>query len=69
MASVKEATGTENEEEMVRTITADFETMVGELQEGIELAEEASDEGTADMLIAIKQSLKKHIWMFKAFLS
>ncbi|PAE19483.1 Dps family protein [Robertmurraya siralis] len=69
MASVKEATGTEKEEEMVSTITTDFETMVDELQEGIELAEEANDEGTADMLIAIKQSLKKQIWMFKAFLS
>ncbi|WP_019154938.1 Dps family protein [Robertmurraya massiliosenegalensis] len=69
MASVKEATGNENEEAMVSAIVNDFETMVHELQEGIEIAEEANDEGTADMLIGIKQSLKKHMWMFKAFLS
>jgi starvation-inducible DNA-binding protein len=67
-ASVKEATGNENEEEMVKSITEDFETLVNELQEGIQLAEQADDEGTADMLIGIKQSLKKHIWMLKAFL-
>lgn len=68
LASVKEASGNESEEEMVRAIASDFEMMVNELQEGIELAEQANDEGTADMLIGIKQSLKKHIWMLKAFL-
>ncbi|WP_077214320.1 Dps family protein [Bacillus dakarensis] len=68
LASVKEASGSETEEEMVRNIASDFEMLVNELQEGIELAGQADDEGTADMLIGIKQSLKKHIWMLKAFL-
>lgn len=68
IASVKEASGNENEEAMVKTITADFEMMAKELQEGINLAEQADDEGTADMLIGIKQSLRKHIWMLKAYL-
>ncbi|MBT2690329.1 DNA starvation/stationary phase protection protein [Bacillus sp. ISL-47] len=67
-ASIKEATGAEKEEEMVQSIVDDFEKMLNELQEGIELAEEAKDEGTGDMLIAVKQSLKKHIWMLKAYL-
>ncbi len=67
-SSIEEATGNETEEQMVQAIVEDFEKMVDELQEGIELAEEANDEGTGDMLIAVKQSLKKHIWMLKAYL-
>ncbi|KAF0822715.1 Dps family protein [Cytobacillus firmus] len=67
-SSLKEATGKENEEQMVQSVVDDFEKMVDELQEAIELAEEAKDEGTGDMLIAVKQSLKKHIWMLKAYL-
>ncbi|MBP2243037.1 starvation-inducible DNA-binding protein [Cytobacillus eiseniae] len=68
MASIEEAAGNEMEEDMVKAICADFIKMADELQEGIQLAEEANDEGTGDMLIAIKQSLKKHIWMLKAYL-
>lgn len=67
-ASIEEATGQEKERDMVQSVCNDFEKMLGELQEGIELAEEANDEATGDMLIAVKQSLKKHTWMFKAFL-
>lgn len=67
-SSLKEATGKENEEQMVQSVVDDFEKMVDELQEAIELAEEAKDEGTGDMMIAVKQSLKKHIWMLKAYL-
>ncbi|AGX05940.1 MULTISPECIES: Dps family protein [Bacillaceae] len=68
MASVEEASGSEKEEDMVRSICNDFIKMEDELQSAIEIAEEANDEGTADMLLSVKQSLKKHIWMFKAFL-
>ncbi|MGD6944162.1 Dps family protein [Cytobacillus gottheilii] len=67
-SSIKEANGNETDDEMVKSICEDFEKMVDELQEAIELAEEANDEGTGDMLIAVKQSLKKHIWMLKAYL-
>ena len=67
-SSLEEATGKENEEQMVQSVVEDLEKMVDELQEAIELAEEAKDEGTGDMLIAVKQSLKKHIWMLKAYL-
>ncbi|MBY0122853.1 Dps family protein [Bacillus sp. S/N-304-OC-R1] len=67
-ATVQEASGAEKEEEMVKTLCDDFEKMADELQEAIALAEEANDEGTGDMLIAVKQSLKKHIWMLKAYL-
>ncbi|PLR98245.1 Dps family protein [Bacillus sp. T33-2] len=69
LSTVKEAAGTEKEEDMVRTLSDDFSRMVDELQEAIELAERAEDEGTADMLLGVKKRLRKHIWMFKAYLS
>jgi starvation-inducible DNA-binding protein len=67
-SSVKEATGQETAEQMVATIVSDFETMIGELKEGMQVAEEVGDETTGDMLLGIHQSLEKHIWMLKSFL-
>ncbi|MBA2871837.1 starvation-inducible DNA-binding protein [Anoxybacillus calidus] len=68
VASVKEATGQETAEEMVSTLVNDFETMIGELKEGMKVAEEVDDETTGDMLLGIHQSLEKHVWMLKSFL-
>ncbi|ASV68587.1 Dps family protein [Cytobacillus sp. FSL W7-1323] len=67
-ASIEEATGKEDARDMVQSVWSDFDKMLDELQEGIELADEAKDEATGDMLIAVKQSVKKHNWMLKAFL-
>ncbi|WP_071460465.1 Dps family protein [Bacillus massilinigeriensis] len=69
MSSVSEATGSENETEMIRTLSEDFSKTAEELQEGIKLAEQAQDEGTADMLLGVMKSLRKHLWMFRAYLS
>lgn len=67
LSGVKEATGSENAVQMVETVAGDFTTLVGELKEAISLAQEAGDETTADMLLAIHTSLEKHIWMLRAF--
>jgi starvation-inducible DNA-binding protein len=67
-SSVKEATGQETAEQMVATVVSDFETMIGELKEGMQVAEEVGDETTGDMLLGIHQSLEKHVWMLKSFL-
>lgn len=67
-ASVQEATGQESAEEMVEAIVNDFSVMIKELKEGMSLAEEANDEATGDLLLAIHSSLEKHVWMLKAFL-
>ncbi|PJW18587.1 Dps family protein [Geobacillus sp. WSUCF-018B] len=67
-ASVKEATGTETAEQMVAAIAGDFETMTGELKEGMQLADEVNDETTGDMLLGIHRGLEKHVWMLKSFL-
>ena len=67
-ASVKEATGQESAEQMVATIGSDFETMIGELKEGMQVADEVGDKATEDMLLGIYKSLEKHVWMLKSFL-
>ncbi|WP_453994277.1 Dps family protein [Bacillus nitroreducens] len=68
MSSVKEANGNESAEEMVASISNDFSILIGELKEGMKVAEEADDEATGDMLLGIHQSLEKHNWMLKSFL-
>lgn len=65
---IEEATGTENEEDMVRTLSGDLSKIADEIQSSIDLAEKAEDEGTADMLLGVKKSIRKHLWMFKAYL-
>lgn len=68
IASVKEATGTEDANEMVATLVNDFDILIGELKEGMEAADSLGDETTADMLLAIHQSLEKHNWMLRSFM-
>ncbi|SFA71560.1 MULTISPECIES: Dps family protein [unclassified Bacillus (in: firmicutes)] len=69
LASVKEAIGSESAEQMVASITADFSTVISELKEGLDIADEVGDETTGDMLLSIYATLEKHVWMLKAFLN
>lgn len=68
LSSIQEAAGGEDHRTMVQTLIEDFATVAEEMQEGLELAEEAHDQATSDMLIAMKQDLEKHMWMLRAFL-
>ncbi|WP_163101141.1 Dps family protein [Peribacillus alkalitolerans] len=68
LTTLEEATGRESTEKMVETIISDFNTVVKELKEGIEFAEEAGDHATADMFGEMQTSLEKHNWMLKAYL-
>ena len=43
--------------------------MIGELKEGISIADEAGDDVTADMFTAFQEKLEKHVWMLNAYLS
>ncbi|EGL20017.1 MULTISPECIES: DNA starvation/stationary phase protection protein [unclassified Paenibacillus] len=69
LSDIREAAGGEKSEAMVRTLLADFETVISECKTGMKEAEEAGDEGTADMLLGITQSLEKHSWMLGSFLN
>ncbi|UQZ35859.1 DNA starvation/stationary phase protection protein [Paenibacillus sp. PK3_47] len=68
ISTIQEATGKEDTRGMVQTLIEDFATVSEELTEGIELAEEASDQPTADLLTGIRADLEKHQWMLRAFL-
>ncbi len=68
LSSIKEASGRESADEMVQTVINDFSIIIGELKEGMSLADEVSDETTGDMLLAIHSGLEKHVWMLSAFL-
>jgi starvation-inducible DNA-binding protein len=67
-ASIKEARGTENANQMVSQLANDFEMLTDELTKAIEDAEKNEDQPTADLLIGIRQSIEKHTWMLKAYL-
>jgi starvation-inducible DNA-binding protein len=67
-SSLKEAKGTETTDQMIQGIVADCDVLIGELEEGMKIAEEAEDETTADMLLQIHAALQKHRWMFKSYL-
>lgn len=67
-ASIQEAKGNEDAKAMVSQLVNDFTTVIEESKEGMDIAESVGDETTADMLLAIHQSLEKHNWMLRSFL-
>ncbi|MEK4063721.1 MULTISPECIES: Dps family protein [Paenibacillus] len=68
IATIQEATGKEDARGMVQSLIEDFATVSEELAEGIELAENASDQPTADLFIKIRSDLEKQQWMLRSFL-
>jgi starvation-inducible DNA-binding protein len=67
LASIKEATVEQLAEQMTASIADDFKQLVGELKQGIKIADSYGDEVTEDLLIAIQTDLEKQIWMLNAF--
>ncbi|WP_126425268.1 Dps family protein [Brevibacillus marinus] len=68
-ATVTEASGNETAQQMVQTIANDFATIIEELKQGIQRAEQENDQATADILIGMRKKLEKHRWMLTAFLA
>ncbi|WP_379160726.1 Dps family protein [Paenibacillus sp. sgz5001063] len=68
LSTIQEATGKEDTRSMVQTLIEDFATVAEELTEGIELAEQGSDQPTADLFIKIRSDLEKNQWMLRSFL-
>ncbi|KZE64333.1 DNA starvation/stationary phase protection protein [Fictibacillus phosphorivorans] len=69
LATVQEAKGSETAEEMVQNVINDFELLIAEIKEGMEVTEREGDEVTHDMLLSVRESLAKHNWMLRAFVS
>ena len=68
LTTIEEATGNETTEDMVQSVINDFEKISRELVEAIDLAEKDEDQVTADLLIGMKKSLNKNVWMLRAYL-
>ena len=65
---VKETTGDEKEDSMVKTVVNDFGEIMKSLKKGMQLAAKDGDDLTYDWLYATYQSIEKHQWMLNAFL-
>ncbi|MFJ7936340.1 Dps family protein [Sporosarcina sp. NPDC096371] len=65
---VKEATGKEQADGMVKNIASDYGEIMQSLKKGMELAAQAGDDMTEDVLNATYQTIEKHQWMLRAFL-
>ena len=57
-----------SQDEMVEAVVRDLEAIADSLQEGTKLTDEHEDFPSNDMLIALKESTDKHIWILKAYL-
>lgn len=68
-SSITEATGNETSQQMVQNIANDYKVIINEIKQGIETATNSKDDPTADMLIGIRKSLEKHLWMLNSYLS
>jgi len=67
LASIQEAAGGEKAADMVKVIANDFRTVIAEVEQGMATAQQAGDEATSDMLLSIRSSLEKHVWMLQSF--
>ncbi|QQZ10541.1 Dps family protein [Heyndrickxia vini] len=68
LASIQEAETTSGADEMVKEVVNDFTIIIGELKEGIALADDVKDDVTEDMFISLQEELEKHVWMLNAYL-
>jgi starvation-inducible DNA-binding protein len=68
-SSLKEANKNITSDEMVLDITKDYNYLIEELKDGMEIAESEKDSVTHDLLLAIREQLAKHVWMLTAYLN
>lgn len=68
VAIVDEAESEGSAEDMVNAISKDFSNISDQLEKAIEVAGDAEDDVSQDMLIALQTSVDKHNWMFQSFL-
>ncbi|MCL2610315.1 MAG: DNA starvation/stationary phase protection protein [Defluviitaleaceae bacterium] len=65
LSSLSEEGNETNVKDTMNALIKDFSQIAKELKEGIEIAEKVEDHVTADLFIRTKETLEKHVWMFK----
>ncbi|MNN23446.1 General stress protein 20U [compost metagenome] len=68
IATIQEAIGKEDANTMVQNLIEDFATLSESYQEGMDLADKAEDDVTADLLTGFKGDIEKHMWMLRSYL-
>ncbi|MEH7400156.1 Dps family protein [Gottfriedia acidiceleris] len=68
-SNLNEANKNITSDEMVQDITKDYNYLIEELKDGMEIAESENDSVTHDLLLAIREQLAKHVWMLTAYLN
>ncbi|MNP19988.1 General stress protein 20U [compost metagenome] len=68
VATLSEATGSEDSNAMVESIIADFKVLGNELKHGMAVADEAEDQASSDLLLGILSTIEKHSWMLNSYL-
>ncbi|MFC3799777.1 MULTISPECIES: Dps family protein [unclassified Cohnella] len=66
LTKVKEGGSETKDVDMVKAVIDDFILLTNGLNETLELADEAGDAPTADLLTKQVEALQKHIWMLSA---
>lgn len=69
VATIKEETGSQNAEQMLKNLANDNDTLAETAEAVIKAAEEVGDDATADMAIARVQLHQKNAWMLKSHLA
>ena len=67
-SGINEANKLVKAEGMVLDLIHDYQYLIEDLKEGMEITDFENDSVTHDMLLAIREQLSKHVWMLKAFL-
>lgn len=68
VATLKEATGKETVEEMVKAVLEDYKQLDAGFKEILDLAGENEDDATEDLMTSTRATFQKHIWMLTEYL-
>lgn len=66
--NVAEETGALSAEAMLAALLADYDILGVDVQKGMDIADDADDDGTEDMLTGLLQEVQKTAWMLRATL-
>ncbi|ATH93079.1 general stress protein [Bacillus glycinifermentans] len=66
--TISEASTEKTASDMVSALVSDYRQIRKEIEHIIELAEEKSDNATADLYIGLTEEIDKQIWMLSSFL-
>ena len=69
LASVKEDVTVPDGQRMVANLAADLQAFRAKVREAVQVADDAGDRGTVNLLDPIADGLDKKLWMLEAYLA